>query len=190
MCLRIEGLCKAYGQRPVLQDFSYTFPQCGVVAIMGPSGQGKTTLLRLIAGLEKPDSGQITLPQNTTLSMVFQEDRLIPSLTVLENILVATNGTEADKQRAHHCLDRLGLGGEGERYPAKLSGGMRRRVAIARAVVHGGTILLMDEPFKGMDEALAHQVMDFVLEQRDRLILFVTHHREEAEQADRIIHLG
>lgn len=192
MALSLESLSKHYGDKSVLRDFSFNFPSQGVVAVMGPSGCGKTTLLRLIAGLEQPDSGEVHLPKDTKLSMVFQEDRLLDTLTARENILVVMAGhTPQNRARADYCLDRCGLLPEADRYPGQLSGGMRRRVALARAVAYGGNLLLLDEPFKGLDRALKQQVMDFVLEGGDHaaLTLLVTHDREEAERADHVLQL-
>lgn len=194
MSLRIEGLCKAYGQKTVLRGFSHNFPPAGVVALMGPSGCGKTTLLRLIAGLERPDSGALHLPPGIRLSMVFQEDRLLPTLDARGNILaVLGKPTRENIALADYCLACCGLAGEERRYPAELSGGMRRRVAIARAVAYGGGLLLLDEPFRGLDAATRALVADFALRGESaakRLTLLVTHSQEEAALADEVLRLG
>lgn len=193
MPLTIDNISKRYGEKAVLTGFSHTFPAVGTVALMGPSGCGKTTLLRLIAGLERPDAGKIVLPDHRRLSMVFQEDRLLPTLTARENLL-AVLGKKSDRNRqwADYCLGRCGLGGEEDRYPGELSGGMNRRVAIARAMAFQGGILVLDEPFKGLDESTKDKVQDFVLDEevsRERLTLLVTHDPAEAERADVILHL-
>lgn len=193
MPLTADNLTKAYGGKLVLNRLSHTFPAVGTVALMGPSGCGKTTLLRLIAGLERCDSGEVRHSAHTRLSMVFQEDRLLPTLTVLDNLVeVLGDRTPEKRQWAEYCLERCGLGGEGQRYPAQLSGGMKRRVAIARAMAYGGNLLLLDEPFKGLDDAAKEKVMVFVLggeESQERLTLLVTHDREEAAAADGILRL-
>lgn len=186
--IRVERLCKSYGGKAVLRSFTHRFPERGIVLIQGPSGSGKTTLLRLISGLEHPDSGLVWVAEGTRLSMVFQEDRLLPTLDVRGNLLVALGGkTAANIASADRCLARCGLAGEERRFPQQLSGGMRRRVAIARAVAYGGDILLLDEPFKGLDPSLKRQVTDFVFENRARLTLLVSHDEEDTVWADEIV---
>lgn len=194
MPLVFENVSKAFGDKQVLQGFSHAFPSAGVVALMGPSGCGKTTLLRLAAGLEKPDTGMVLLPSHTKLSMVFQEDRLLPTLDARGNILTVLGPkNEQNTALADHCLALCGLAGEECRYPAELSGGMRRRVAIARAMAYGGNLLLLDEPFRGLDETTHRLVTRFVLhgqQARKRLTLLVTHHAAEAAMADAVVRLG
>lgn len=191
MPLRLENLCKRYGKKAVLDSFHYTFPEAGIVALMGPSGCGKTALLRLIAGLERPDGGTVRLPRGTKLSMVFQEDRLLPTLDVRGNLLAVLGGDTPENRRlAEEYLDRVGLEREYPSLPSQLSGGMKRRVAIARAVAYGGDILLLDEPFKGLDNESKRRVMDFALERKNRLTLLVTHNENEAARADIILRLG
>lgn len=183
MSLKIKGLNKKYGNTAVLSDFSYDFPT-GVTAILSPTGSGKTTLLRLIAGLEAPDSGQIERHGN--ISMLFQEDRLLPTLTAIENIeIVLKDAGEAPAE----ILSKLGLGGWENSLPHELSGGMKRRVSLARALVYGSDILLMDEPFKGLDTASRDEVMDITASYiNGRTVIMVTHNIDEALYlADEII---
>lgn len=191
--LILNSVCKSYKGKEVLRDYSQRFPASGVVAVMGPSGVGKTTLLRLIAGLEQPDRGSILHSEPLRIAMVFQEDRLLPSLTAKENILAVMEDSSAENARlAEDYLDRMGLTGEGEKLPCQLSGGMRRRIAIARAMAYGGDLLLMDEPFKGMDAGLKRRVMEFALgghKPTGQLIVFITHDDVEAEFASQIIRL-
>lgn len=193
MALRFEGVYKRFDDKQIMAGFSFAFPEQGSVALMGPSGCGKTTLLRLAAGLERPDRGRI-LPSHKDhkIAMLFQEDRLLPTLTALENVTAPLRGNqEADITRGKECLERCGLADELHRYPDELSGGMRRRVAIARAVAYDGDILLLDEPFRGLDDRLRLDIMKFVLEiAADRLVIMVTHDRSEAASADRIVHLS
>jgi ABC-type nitrate/sulfonate/bicarbonate transport system ATPase subunit len=135
--------------RPVLQDFSLTLPPTGVVSLVGPSGCGKTTLLRLLAGLESPQSGTVSGVAGLRVSMVFQEDRLLPWETAWENAVTAPlEGTRP----AAEWLGALGLGDSLDQHPGVLSGGMKRRVAIARALAAPHDLLLLDEPFAGLDE--------------------------------------
>lgn len=192
--MRVENISMRYGDREVLRNFSYEFPQSGVIALMGPSGCGKTTLLRIIAGLEKSQTGAICLTQGERISMVFQEDRLVSGLTILENILLVMSDLKSmqNRERALEYLMRCGLSHEEGRYPAQLSGGMRRRVAIARAMAFDGGVLILDEPFKGLDDKVKRMVMDFVFSdtfRSKRLAIMVTHDSSEAAAADKILQL-
>lgn len=187
--LEIKSINKSYGEKKVLNNFSLVLPDSGVYAISAPSGSGKTTLLRLIAGLENPDKGEIIMPKNARISMVFQEDRLLYSLDVRGNIMAVLDDTDESRRLADESLDRCGLLDVAEKPVSSLSGGMKRRVAIARAVVFGGDILLLDEPFKGLDEETKRVTADFVFkDKQNRLIIMITHDLSEAEAyADEII---
>ena len=181
LCFNMVG--KSYGDKVVLQEFDFSFPRQGVVSLLGPSGCGKTTLLRLAAGLEQPGSGQVFRKAGTRLSMVFQEDRLLDVLTAEDNIQAAL-GPES-QNLARFCLENVGLGDALHLYPQEMSGGMKRRLAIARAVAYGGDILLLDEPFRGLDHETKRQVMRLVfpeegLADNGALTLLVTHDVEEA----------
>ncbi|MDL2233225.1 ABC transporter ATP-binding protein [Ruminococcaceae bacterium OttesenSCG-928-L11] len=191
-CLSLSVVSKAYDSGPVLLGFSYTFPAHGCVALLGTSGCGKTTLLRQLCGLEQPDRGDITIPSASKLSYIFQEDRLLPALTARDNIAAVLNcNIRAAEALAEQWLERVGLAGEGGKYPAQLSGGMKRRVAMARALAYGGNILLLDEPFKGLDLQTKQEMQNLVLkghDARSRLNILVTHDVEEALYlADRIL---
>ena len=147
--MRAEHLYKRFGDKPVLEDVSLTVPEGAVVCLMAPSGWGKTTLLRCMAGLEKPDSGTVRdVPER--IGYVFQEDRLCGHMSAVENVRLAT-GRRMDTETIRAHLTELGLGGQLHQPVEELSGGQRRRVAIARAVCFGGGLLLLDEPFKGLD---------------------------------------
>ena len=145
---------------------------------MGPSGGGKTTLLRKILGLETPDEGVISgVPERK--AAVFQEDRLCPGVSPVENVLLVT-GKEKEAE-ARSLLTELGLGDSLDLPCAELSGGMRRRAAIARALLAEGELLTLDEPFKGLDEQNRRAAAALVLRhRRGRTLLYVTHEREEA----------
>ena len=179
--MKLDHVSKSYQGRTVLRDFSLELPDRGFCCILGPSGAGKTTLLRLMAGLEQPDSGTVTV--SAPVSMVFQEDRLLAHDTVLENAALA-----ADPQRAKELLVRLGLAEWLFRRPAALSGGMRRRVAIARSLAAPAGVYLMDEPLKGLDRDTRQAVLALIREEtRNGLLVLVTHDPEEARGADQIV---
>ena len=185
MPIVISGLSKAFGEKQVLENFSCTLPAPGLTALMGPSGVGKTTLFRILLGLEKPDSGVIFGMEGKTLSVVFQEDRLFPDLTVLQNAEVAGTNGEA-------WLSRLGLQSELSAYPQSLSGGMRRRVSIARAICRNGDVFLLDEPFQGLDRERKRDVMEIFRQlKKEKPVLLITHDPEEADfLADQVLFLG
>ena len=165
----------SYGEKPVLRDYSLRVGRGERICLFAPSGIGKTTLLRLIAGLEKPTSGEIRLGGRVTY--LFQEDRLLPWLNLLDNLTLIG----ADRQRALRVLESVGLE-EAEKFPDELSGGMRRRAAIARAICAGGEILLLDEPFTGLDAGLRGRSAEALKREfADAAVIMVTHIQEEAE---------
>ena len=177
MSITLEHVRKSFGDKQVLSDLSLTLPEGGSVCFFGPSGCGKTTLLRLICGLEKPDGGRIDMPRGTRFSVHFQEDRLLPWYTVQENLALAM-----PQERVDGWLRAVGLPDVGKQYPDELSGGMRRRVALARALGHDSDVLVLDEPLRELDAATADRMLQLIREhQRGRLMLLVTHDREQAE---------
>ena len=190
MSITINNLSKAFDGKTVLENFSCELPEKGVVALMGRSGIGKSTLINLLLGLRKPDSGEIRLPKNYRFSAVFQEDRLFAHLSARENLLLTTNRPLSEIDAA---LRALSLNPE-EKSPVKTySGGMQRRVSLARGVLFPADALLLDEPFRGLDEETRQQAIEFVREKwKDRLIILVTHDPEEARMmgAQRIITIG
>ncbi|MDR3344057.1 MAG: ATP-binding cassette domain-containing protein [Oscillospiraceae bacterium] len=144
--IELRGIKKSFGEQQVLRGVSAVLPEKGPVALRGGSGSGKTTLLRILAGLESADSGEILGLDGKRVSYVFQEDRLLPRATALENA-----GIACEKSTARQWLERFGLGDSLNKKPDTMSGGMRRRVALARAFAFGGDVLLLDEPFNGLD---------------------------------------
>ena len=166
-----------YGEKTPIRDLTLILPDVGVVGVFGASGAGKTTLLRLLAGLLQPTSGTIEGLAGKRISMVFQEDRLLPWLTAVENVALVRDGSEAD---ARALLAALALSAEADQLPRALSGGMQRRVALARALNFGGDVLLLDEPFKGLDAALCAEAAA-VVRGRFPLTVIATHDRGEAQ---------
>ena len=167
MSITLSNICKAYGERRVLRGVTLDIPQ-GVTCLMGPSGCGKTTLLRILTGLEAPDCGEITgVPAR--IAMVFQEDRLVDSLTVRANLRLALGA-------GYDPADAL------RRTVGALSGGMKRRVALARALLYDAPLLVLDEPFKGLDETTARQCMDALARRAaGRAVLLVTHDAQDGD---------
>ena len=172
-------LYKRFGDKAVLEDMSLTVPDGAVVCLMAPSGRGKTTLLRCIAGLEMPDSGTVTgVPER--LGFVFQEDRLCPQLDAVENVRLVT-GRAMSRPDIEEHLRELGLADCLDQRAAELSGGQRRRVSVARAVCYGPELLLLDEPFKGLDGAARDRTAQYLLRHRNgAAVLCVTHDRADA----------
>lgn len=176
----IENLCKSYDGKRVLEHFSATLPAGSITGLMAPSGAGKTTLLRLLMGLEKPDSGKVVGLDGMRLSVVFQEDRLCENLSAVSNIHLVNPARSV--QEVERALDLVGLADASQQPARELSGGMRRRVAILRALLADYDFLLLDEPFKGLDKATKDAVMaDTKRRICDRTVLFVTHDASELD---------
>lgn len=185
--MKISSVSKCYGGFAVLDDFTLELPKVGVTCLFGPSGCGKTTLLDIIAGLTPPDSGVLEdIP--TQISYVFQDDRLLPWATALDNIAFVL--PKERRGEAGAFLLQAGLPAEAhEKVPAALSGGMRRRVAFARALARGGELLLLDEPLKGLDHDAKEELYPILR----RLTagypaILVTHDAEEAAALADTIH--
>lgn len=176
--IRILKVSKAYGDKSVLSDLSLTIPHGARIALMGPSGVGKTTLLRILLGLERADGGHVTgLPRR--IATVFQEDRLCPWLSVKENIKLTSRNLPDSEIEA--TLAALGLAGEGDTLARDLSGGMSRRAAIARALLFDGDMLILDEPFRGLDEENRARTAACISAMSvGKTLLLVTHDAREA----------
>lgn len=182
----ISKLKKSYGEKIVADGFSIELPIDGVTVLTGESGCGKTTLLRLIAGLEKPDCGEITgVPEK--ISFMFQEDRLLEWYSAYENIKYVS-----DKETAEKYLEKVFLTDDRDTPASSLSGGMKRRVALARTLAYESGLVILDEPFKGMDYELKIKMIELVLnESKNRPFIVVVHESEEAKLLGGIhIHLG
>lgn len=171
----------SYGDKLVLKDFSLSLPQKGAFCLFGASGLGKTTVLRLIAGLEKPKNGSLEGFENKRITFIFQEDRLLPWRTAKENVALALGNTTEAKEKALAVLSSLGLENDADRYPDEMSGGMCRRVAAARALAPESDIILADEPFTGLDEENRRVLAAALREKaKNELVVVVTHIEDEA----------
>ncbi|MGI8774275.1 MAG: ABC transporter ATP-binding protein [Actinomycetota bacterium] len=192
----VRGLSKSFGGARVLHGVDLDVAAGSIVALLGPSGCGKTTLLRSIAGLERPDSGRVTigevtvsdddrfmLPERRRVGMVFQDWALFPHLTVEANVAFGLSRAERRSGRVEEVLEMVDLGAFGQRIPATLSGGQQQRVALARALANRPAVILLDEPFSNLDASLRVQIrseVQKVLSDLGVTTLFVTHDQEEA----------
>ena len=190
--LEFQNVCFAYGKKQVLTDLSFTLSDGEILAVMGESGCGKSTLLQLVAGFLKPKSG-IILNQACKISYAFQEPRLFPWLTVTENLRAVLSDKDTADSRIADALDAVSLSDAAHLYPDELSGGMKCRASLARALAYGGDLYLLDEPFAALNEELRAE-LSIKLRERIRQsgasAILVTHQRADAElMADRILML-
>ena len=156
--IEVRNLTLSYGEKLVLDQFSLKIPSTGITALSGPSGCGTTTLLRVLAGLATPKSGEISGVTSEKTAFLFQEDRLLPWRTVGQHISDVL--PRARRGEVGRWLEFVELGGEENVYPAALSGGMARRLALARCAALGGGLLLLDEPFSGVDPQRAGRILE------------------------------
>lgn len=202
--LEIRNLRRRFGDRDVVAGVSLTIQPGHVTCLLGPSGCGKSTTLRMIAGVEMQDSGEIYVdgnlicdtvfrvpPERRQIGLMFQDFALFPHLTVAENVAFGLKGSKGEKRvRVEELLEKVGLGWTIDEYPHSLSGGEQQRVALARALAPRPRIMLMDEPFSGLDNRLRDGIRDetlALLKDEDTAVLLVTHEPEEAlRMADEI----
>lgn len=202
--LKVEGLTRRFGGREVVSDVSLSIGPGQVTCLLGPSGCGKSTTLRMIAGVERQDKGRVLVdarvlsegprhlpPEARQIGLMFQDFALFPHLTVAENVSFGVSGSRSDKRaRAEEMLERVHLEGFADAHPHELSGGEQQRVALARAIAPRPRIMLMDEPFSGLDNRLRDGIRDETLEilkEEGAAVLLVTHEPEEAmRMADEI----
>ena len=173
-----EHLCKAYGGKAVLDDVTFTAAAGRVTCVMAPSGAGKTTLLRILLGLERPDSGSV--PEGVRWSAVFQEDRLLEHLDAMGNLRFVL-GAALDEPAANALLTELGLGDTAGKPVREFSGGMKRRLALARALLAPSNALALDEPFTGLDEENRARCLALIRRAAEKPVLLVTHDPADAK---------
>ena len=183
--IKLENLSLKYGKDTVLDNLSYEFEEGKLTARLGESGVGKTSILNLIAGLIKPSAGKVTNTCERT-SYVFQEPRLFDWMTAKENV-----STVSDAKVAEDMLSLMGLGDSLDKYPTELSGGMKQRVSIARALAYSPDLILLDEPFKGLDPDRRREVSKIVFEYiGGKTAIIVTHDEADTEFADNVLTLS
>ena len=203
--LELRNINKALGGKQILTNFSLSIPEKQILAIVGPSGGGKTTLLRMLAGLETIDSGEIyyngeslaidELEKRNLLGFVFQDFQLFPHLSVLDNLTLSPIKTmsmekEVAEKKARGLLEQLGLAGYADAFPFSLSGGQKQRVALARAMMINPEIIGYDEPTSALDPELRLEVEKLILQNKERGMtqIVVTHDLQFAENiADQIL---
>lgn len=203
--LELRNINKAFSGKQILTNFSLSIPEKQILAIVGPSGGGKTTLLRMLAGLETIDSGEIyyngeslaidELEKRNLLGFVFQDFQLFPHLSVLDNLTLSPIKTmsmdkEVAEKKARGLLEQLGLAGHADAFPFSLSGGQKQRVALARAMMINPKIIGYDEPTSALDPELRLEVEKLILQNKERGMtqIVVTHDLQFAENiADQIL---
>jgi len=191
---QIEILTKSFNKVEVFRNFSLDRPDTGCVCFFGSPGRGKTTLLHLLAGLLLPDEGSIERPPGCRVSIAFQEDRLLPWISALENVKLVMEGEKSSQKSAAATalgwLETLGLHNAADKLPGSLSGGMRQRVSLARAFAYNGDILLLDEPFQGIDTQSKETIFSLLdTIKKEKPVILITHYAEEAARLADCIHI-
>lgn len=182
----MQRLHLSFGEKAILRDFSLDVPGQGITALSGPSGCGKTTLLRCVAGLQRPDSGQILGIRPEETAILFQENRLLPWRTVREHLTDVLPPHRRGETDFFLSLVELDL--DAHRFPLELSGGMQRRLALARCLALDAKLYLLDEPFTGVDLERIRRLMEY-LRQLPAPVLLSTHEPEVLKLAHRVIAL-
>ena len=178
--ISVKNLSKSFGENRLFQDLSFTVAPGERVLISAPSGAGKTTLLRILCGLESAEKGSVEGISPEEISYLFQEPRLFPQLTALENVTCIHSDPESARETAVEWLEKLGLSDALGKYPRELSGGMKQRVALARTLSADRPVLFLDEPFTALDPELKDSVRKAVAEAcNGKTLLLVSHDPED-----------
>lgn len=178
--ISVKNLSKSFGKNRLFQDLSFAVEPGEKVLISAPSGVGKTTLLRILCGLESADKGIVEGLSPEQISYLFQEPRLFPQLTALENVTCIHPDPESARENAVKLLDKLGLSDALDKYPHQLSGGMKQRVALARTLSADRPVLFLDEPFTALDPELKDSLRNVVAEAcKDKTLFLVSHDPED-----------
>ncbi len=172
--IKLENVSVSYGEQSIIKDLSFTFEDGHVYALSGESGIGKTTLLNAIAGLVPLQGGSI-VSEHEKIGYIFQDPRLFPWMTALDNVICACD----DEEKARYYLELL-LPDCNDKYPHELSGGMKQRVSIARALAYDPDVILLDEPFKGLDDANKSNTVNIVMQELSKkTAILVSHDKSE-----------
>jgi ABC-type Fe3+/spermidine/putrescine transport system ATPase subunit len=195
--IRFNKIQKKYKRSLIINDMSFSMPKGKITVILGPSGAGKTTILRLIAGLEKPNKGEIYFgddvvsspsyilePRKREIGMVFQNLALWPHMIILQNIMFVMDekNREMKEKKVHNLLEMVNLKHKAKKFPSELSGGEKQRVAIIRALASNPEILLLDEPFSNLEKSLRENLVEefkMLISSLNLTVIYVTHNQEE-----------
>ena len=181
MSIIITDLCKSFDGNKILKNVNITLEDSSIYCLMGASGIGKTTLLRILMGLERADSGCISGIDTKNISCMFQEDKLIPDLSAIDNVRIVLRGKNNRAVIRNNLLSIL-PDDSLDMPVSSLSGGMKRRVALARALSYPGKLIILDEPFTGLDKDTKLNVIDYILKMRNnRTLLIATHGTDDAD---------
>lgn len=190
--IAFESLCFRYGSEPIVENLSYSFREGAVTGITGASGVGKTTLIHLLCALKKPTSGKVVCDTGK-IAVVFQEPRLFPWMTACENIFTVCK----EKARTRHYLDLLFPGDDNrnteKKFPHELSGGMQQRIAIARALAYAPKLLILDEPFKGLDRETRENTANTVFSEcrkQSATCLLISHEEADLAFCDTVLRIA
>lgn len=183
--IQLQHIYKNFGKKVLYENLSATFPDRGLVVITGESGCGKTTLLRMIAGLDRKYTGKIERGNLNRIAYAFQESRLLPASDATENVALPLGNTQKAKEQAVFWLKAFGLEEDLSSYPDEMSGGMKQRVSLARAFAFSGDLLILDEPFNGIDAERIQSILKAIDEYaKEHLCLLVTHNLELLEKLE------
>ncbi|MBR2387542.1 MAG: ABC transporter ATP-binding protein [Clostridia bacterium] len=186
--ITLKNISVSFDKKAVIKDLSFTFESGKKYAIMGESGSGKTTVLNVISDLIKPQSGEVLKNNDCKIAYVFQEPRLFDWMSVLENVSIAKTDAQSNKAIAEEILINLGLAESLNQFPPELSGGMKQRVSIARAMAYEPDVILLDEPFKALDAQTKKYVATYLFDFcKDKTVIMVTHDESDLEYVDEVL---